>query len=451
MPMTFNRRSMFRAALGMGTVTVGLPLLDCFLNENGNAFADDGAPIPVRFGTYFWGLGFTKYKGLWEAEKSGPLQLMTQTESLKGVEKKVSLFAGFNVLMDGKPNIQHHSGHAGILSGAAPSIAQVFDYPSFDTAVADEIGGGTRFRNLDITPFGSPRLSYSTRTGRAFSTPEISPISLYTRIFGEGFQDPNSATWTPSREAMLKRSVLSSVTAQRQALMSELGANDKQRIDQYFTSLRQMEEQLQIELTKPAKCESCVVPTRPEETARSEEIGVVTRNNKLMADLMAVALACNQTKVFNVVHTGAFAGTYLPGDANAYHLHTHDEPDDPQVGYQKTSAKLAAMSFQGYADFLKSLDAIKEGPGTLLDNCLVFGYSDTGNARLHSNDGIPMVFGGLAGGRHKAGQFIRGDGDPVTRVTLTAQQLAGLPLGEYGKGAMRTTKSITETQIFKAA
>ena len=81
----------------------------------------------------------------------------------------------------------------------------------------------------------------------------------------------------------------------------------------------------------------------------------------------------------------------------------------------------------------------------------MFGYSDTGNARLHSNDGIPMVFGGLAGGRHKAGQFIRGDGDPVTRVTLTAQQLAGLPLGEYGKGAMRTTKSITETQIFKSA
>ncbi len=440
-----SRRSMMRGFLAGGVgVSVGVPLLDCFLNENGTALAADGAKVPIRFGTYFWGLGLTHGPNRWVPTKTGMgYELPPEIASLKGLEKKVTVFSGLRIHLDGKPNVQHHTGHASILSGEAPPQGGQFQHASFDTTLADEIGGGARFRSLECAPYGS-NISYSTRTGKSFSTPEVSPISLYTRIFGEGFQDPNADTWTPSKDAMLRKSVLSAVTDQRQALAAQVGAADKLRLDQYYTSVRQMEEQLSAELTKPAKCESCVVPASPEENPRSSEITRINHNSKLMADLMAMAVACNQTKIFNVCHSNAGSGAYLPGDSKIYHLHTHDEAVDPKLGYQPNSAKLASLHFQGYADFIRAFEAIKEGDGTLLDNCLIMGFSDTGNARTHATDNIPMFFAGKAGGRHKAGQHISAGGEPVTRVSLTAQQLVGLPIGEFGHGAMKTGKAFSE-------
>ena len=92
----------------------------------------------------------------------------------------------------------HWSGHAAILSGIAPLRAGQMDGPSFDTKIADAIGVGTRFKSIEMSANGKP-VSYSTRTGRSFATPEPTPIALYTRLFGQGFQDPNSPTGSRTR------------------------------------------------------------------------------------------------------------------------------------------------------------------------------------------------------------------------------------------------------------
>jgi hypothetical protein len=447
MTMRFNRRSMMRGMLGGAGVAVGIPMLDCFLDNHGKAFAD-GAKLPTRFGTYFWGLGLTPIAtggSRWVPTKVGAdYEITPELESLRKLRDKVSVFSGFRVHLDGKPNLQHWTGQAAVLSGLAPDKIGTFNAPTFDTAMVDQIGGGTRFKSLELTPFGNPKLSYSTRNGQSFNTPEATPIALYTRIFGEGFRDPNDPNWAPDPSIMLRQSVLSSVTEQRKALMADAGAADRVKLDQYFTSVRQMENQLAVESQRPGRAESCVVPTAPGELKRSGQIDVVNANNKLMANLMAMALACNQTKIFNVVHTSATSEAYLPGDTAIYHLHTHDEPVDPRLGYQQISSKLAELAFRGYGDFLTALDGIKEGDGTLLDNCLVMGFSDTGYAKIHSTDNIPMFLGGGAGGRHKGGQHVVGNGDPVSRVALTAQQLAGMKVGEFGVGGMKTAKTITE-------
>lgn len=438
-----DRRSVLRGAVQGLAVGVAIPTLDCFLDGNGLAYAD-GARLPVRFGTYFWGLGLTP--GRWVPTKTGPdYDLLPELQALGELKSKVSVFSGFRVLLDGKPNIVHWSGHAGILSGLAPTKDRVFDGATFDTAVADAIGGGTRFRAIQATPFGNERLSYSTRTGTSFNTPDATPLALYNRLFGAGFKDPNSADWKPDPEVMLNQSVLSAVSEQRKALVAGVGASDRAQLDQYFTSVRAMEQQLAVELQRPARAEACLVPRAPpEDLPRSGRIDVVNRNNKLMAELMAMALACNQTKVFNLVHTSSTSETYLPGDTAIYHLHTHDEAVDPKLGYQPTSSKLATLAFSGFPEFLKALDAIREGPGTLLDNTLVMGLSESGYAKIHSVDNIPMFLAGGAGGRHKAGIHVAGNGDPVTRVSLTAQQLIGMPVGEFGVGSMKTSKPISE-------
>jgi len=287
-------------------------------------------------------------------------------------------------------------------------------------------------------------ISYSTRTGGAFATPETTPLSLYTRLFGAGFQDPNSDDWKPDPSIMLRQSVLSAVKEQRQALMSGAGKADQIKLDQYFTSLRDMENQLAVQLQKPDRCESCVVPTAPKEAPRSASVDVVRANTRMLAKLLAMGLACNQTRVFNFVHTSGTSETYLAGQSKIYHQITHDEPTDARLGYQPETSKLAGLVMEALGDFLTELNAINEGEGTVLDNSLIMAFSDTGYAKIHSIENIPMFLAGRAGGKHKAGQHIATKGESVTRVSLTAMQLVGAPVGEFGSGTMKTARPITE-------
>lgn len=446
MSLRFNRRSLLRGVLGGGAVTLGLPALDIFLDGHGQAWAD-GARLPVRFGTYFWGLGLTDTPAggtRWVPKTTGPgYEITPELEALRPVKDKVSVLSGFRVIGDGRPNIVHWTGHASILSGVAPAVTNRMDAPSFDTRIADAIGGGVRFKVLDASASGKV-VSYSTRTGSAFATPDTTPLELYARLFGPGFQDPNSPNWKPDPSIMLQQSVLSSVAEQRQALLADVGRADQVKLDQYFTSVRELEQQLALGLERPEKCESCVVPAAPKAPAKGASIDVVNANTKTMAKLLAMALACNQSKVFNFVHTPGASETYVPGETKIYHQITHDEPTDTRLGYQIETSKLAGLVMQGLGDFLAELDAIKEGDGTLLDRSLVMAFSDTGYAKIHSIENIPIFLAGGAGGRHKAGQHIAGKGDAVTRVSLTAQQLAGLPAGEFGVGGMRTSRPITE-------
>jgi hypothetical protein len=445
--LPFNRRSLLRGLLGGTGVVVGIPALDIFLDGNGKAWAD-GAKLPTRFGTYFWGLGLTDTPTggtRWVPTKIGKdYEVTPELESIKALKDKVSVFSGFRVIGDGRPNIVHWTGHASILSGVAPATSGKMDAPTFDIQVADALGSGTRFKVLDISASGKTT-SYSSPGGAAFATPETSPLALYTRLFGEGFQDPNSPNWKPDPNIMLKQSVLSAITDQRQALMANLGSADKAKMDQYFTSLREMENQLAIEQQRPEKCESCVIPAKPAETPRAASIDVVNGNTKAMAKLLAMGLACNQSRVFNFVHTEGSSETYVTGGNNKiYHQITHDEPTDAKLGYQIETSKLAGMVMQGFGLFLTELNSIKEGDGTLLDHSLVAGFSDTGYAKIHAIENIPMFLAGGANGRHKAGQHIATKGEPVTRFSLTAMQIAGVPVGEFGTNGMKTSRPISE-------
>ena len=400
----FDRRSLMRGLVGGAAVSVGIPALDLFLDGHGRAWAN-GAKLPTRFGTYFWGLGLTHTPAgtRWVPTRTGAGWDMTpELESLKGVKEKVSVFSGFRVIGDGRPNLVHWSGHASILSGAAPAITGNFDAASLDTRVADAIGAGTRFKALDVSSSGKA-ISYSTRSGKSFATPETTPLALYTRLFGEGFQDPNSPDWKPDPSVMLRQSVLSAITEKRKALLADVGRADQVKLDQYFTSLREMENSLQIQLQRPEKCEACVIPEKPKEGVRSASVDVVNGANKQLAKLLAMCLACNQTKVFNVVHTPGASETYIAGDSKIYHQYSHDEPTDAKLGYQPMTSKLAGLVMQGLGDLLTELDAIKEGDGTLLDHSVVLAFSDTGYAKIHSLENIPMIIAGGANGRHKGG------------------------------------------------
>ena len=108
----------------------------------------------------------------------------------------------------------------------------------------------------------------------------------------------------------------------------------------------------------------------------------------------------------------------LPGSSDTHHTLTHEEPRDPALGYQPKATYFVLKSMEAWAHFVATLDAIPEGDGTLLDNCLVMAHSETSEANTHSVVGLPFMIAGKAGGRMRTGLHISGVGESTSRVGL---------------------------------
>jgi hypothetical protein len=433
-----TRRRVLRGMMTGAAVTVGLPFLDCFLNANGTALAS-GAPLPVCFGSWVAGLGFNP--GHWEPKAAGAeYDMAPELEALSGLKGKINIYSGLNGYLDGKPNVVHQTGYQVCINGAVGAGGGE-NVASIDQAIADVIGTRTRFRSLEVSPAGS-RGSHSRRSASAVNPAEISPAALYARIFGPEFKDPNAADFTPDPRVMARRSVLSAVAEHRQRLLPTVGASDRARLDEYFTALRGLEQQLDLELQRPAPLQACATPDAPQEVAPGTEIETVLKNHKLFMALLAHALACGQTRVFSVEFGGMAA--HKAGDSATFHTLTHEEGTDVALGYQPTVHWFMLRVAEGFRDMAAALDGIREGDGTLLDRCLVMYSTDTGNARYHSMDNIPLLTAGKAGGRIKTGIHVAARGDPVTRVGLTAQHAMGVPVSAWGTESNRTSKPFSE-------
>src|SRR5690348_7733957 len=154
------RRRVLRGLLGGGAVGVALPFLDCFLNEAGTAFAS-GAPLPVRFGTWFWGLGHTPGRSVEDTTAS--LNFLAECKPLDPHKAYINYFSNFNTPLDGRPSAVHYTGWIGCRTGSVPASRDVATsakdvlQPTLDVVIADHIGDGTRFRSLDLSSTGDPK------------------------------------------------------------------------------------------------------------------------------------------------------------------------------------------------------------------------------------------------------------------------------------------------------
>jgi hypothetical protein len=158
-----------------------------------------------------------------------------------------------------------------------------------------------------------------------------------------------------------------------------------------------------------------------------------------MAELLAMAMACDQTRVFAHFLTEPINNVHFDGSSDGHHNRTHDEPN-PQS--EVNSVTIQCMGH--YAAFLSALRAIPEGEGTLLDNCAVLGCSEIGYGRIHSVDDMPIVIAGSAAGAlvqdvhyHSSTQ------ENVSKVILTLQRAMGVVAGEWGTDAARVTEGLS--------
>ncbi len=441
--MKLDRRFLLRGTCQGALAVVALPFLDCFLDSKGKALAATGRPLPARFGTYFYGLGLTKQ--LWIPKIGGKDYEMTgQLKPLEPYRAKFNVFSGLRVPLDDNPNYQHWSGAAAAATGISPTKQSEFDSKTIDQQIADVISHGTRFKSVSASAAGDPKQSYSSLGGANALPAEASPLSLYTRLFGPGFQDPTKGDWKPDPQAMIQQSVLSAVAENRKDVMKNLGAADKARMDQYFTSVREAELQMIAQQQRPEIQAKVTIPDAPKEMVCNNALPNLRAVTPIMARLGALALATDQTRVFNLSVSEPGSQIFMPGDSLGYHQSTHEEPIDPVLGFQPRVAQYNVDTMELFAMLLKELDAVPEGDGTVLDHSLVYAFTDQSFAKIHAVDGLPIFVAGGASGRMKSGFHVAGDSSPVSRVGLTIQKAMGVSLDVWGKGSMEIRQPYTD-------
>lgn len=422
-----SRRSLLRGVLGGAVVGVGLPMLNLFSEQAGSARAASGV-IPRRFGLFWWGNG--NVPATWAPQRQGEDWVLSeQLAGLQAVKHKIAVITGTSVRV---PNtLPHFSGSAGFLSGRPPielSGDHTYAGPTIDQVIAAEIGGETRFRSLQTAAVPGGTISFS---GPYSSNPhESSPHALFERLFGVGFTAPGEERVVDPRIA-LRRSVLDVVGDQARALQSKLGQADIARLDQHLSGIRDLELQLARLESDPPRLDACV---RPDAPAEALDLSTLAQRHRAVVDVLVMALACDQTRVFSHMFSEPVNTSLYPGSSDGHHQLTHNEAgDQPEV------QAIAAQIMVELAYLIAALDAVPEGEGTLLDNTALLASSEVSLGKTHSVEDLPIIVAGTACGNLRTGLHYHSDArESASRVSLSLIRAMGINAGSWGEDDART-------------
>lgn len=423
--MTWTRRHVLRGLFGGAVVSVPLPIFPSL-----QARAEEGV-FPTRFGIWNWGNGMVPSH--WTPDTTGagwtPSPLL---EPLARHVDALSVLTGYEVKV---PNVHpHDSGKLGFLCGIDPNREGLEDPvaygPTVDQLVAREIGGQTRFRSLECGANTDRVISWN---GPNSGNPtEADPVAFFQRVFGTGFVEPGTDA-PPDPTLGLRQSVLDVVTGHAQDLQSSLGSEDRVRLEQHLDGIREIERQIaQLQLPKPPLA-ACVPPEAP-----TSNPAAFKERARLMADLLVMALACDQSRVFTYVFSVHNNDWIYDGLHEGHHRLTHDEQGD-----QPWVREITTQIMTEFAYFLDALRAVEEGDGTLLDHCAVLGTSDVSLGRLHALDEFPALVAGTANGALKTNLHLRTDtSETAAKIPLTLMRAVGARAASFGEDDCYTTDSI---------
>jgi hypothetical protein len=436
-----DRRTFLRGALGAAAATVALPPLELMLNSNGAAFAD-GAALPKRFGVFFWGNGVVNSR--WNPSGTGAGSAWSLSEELaplSSVKSHLTVVSGARVRTSNMRG--HHSGAAGILSGANivpqdpgdANYASTYSAPTIDQVIAERIGGGTSFRSLEVgvdervSTVEGTTLRYLSHNGPDSVNPqEYNPSAVFGRLFGEGFVEPGE-TQVVDPKLRLRRSVLDAVKSDADALRKRLGASDKLRLEEHLDGINDLQIRIeQLEQAAPATGLACEQPGDPGFAPTTDAAGQRARS-RAMADLIVMATACDITRVWSNLFNGSVSGTYYwsVDSQMSFHQLTHDEP-----GNQPKVHGCVMFVMEELAYLLEKLNSTPEGDGSLLDNMVILGTSDVSSGKEHSLNDYPILIAGKGGGALKGDYHHRIFNQNASHSLLSICHAMDVPLPSFG-------------------
>jgi hypothetical protein len=433
-----HRRALLRGMASGSAVFLGLPLLDIMMNNHGTALAD-GTSLPVRFGTFVWGCGIVHRTWVPAVTGTGWTPPATLAPFGGALLPYTSVVTGFNFHQSDPAHIparqmslsNSHDLTTGI-AGGGTYRGQNAPEPSVDTLVANAWKGLAPHNQLCVrvvTAFPY-RGNSSWQAGGANNTFEPSPTAFFTKLFGASVSAPADPHLT------YKARMLDAVAQDAKALSTKLGASDRRRLEQHLDSVRSIERRLQ----DPAGT-GCTPPSKP-----TSDPGDKLLRAQLFADLLAVALACDLTRVFCFEYSANQSESLYPEigfnvhgtSGMGHHELTHDDSTgDTLVG-------ITNYIFRAFGYLAEKLRTTPDGTGNLLESALVLGTSEHANAGAHNNRDHPFLFVGKARGRFRAGLHYRHQNlanEDGGRVLLTAAHAVGVPVPGLGLTAGLTTRA----------
>ncbi len=422
------RRTVLR---GFGA-TMGLPLLDAMIPAATAAAATPAKPVR-RLGYVFMPMGADLSR--WTPEGATLDNLSPILKSLFPVKDKVNVLTNLE-LRPAYPG-SHATSNSAFLSAARAKLTESSDYylgTTADQIAAKEIGQATQLPSLELAmdmmeTVGQCDNGYACvyQNNLSWSTPttplpaEAHPRLVFESLFGAGGSKAE-------RQAALKRraSLLDFVKEDMAALKRDLGPEDRTKVDGYLDTVREVERRIQ-------KAEADVSGNPLPDLDRPVGVPASYADHaRLMFDLQVLALQGDVTRVITFQLARETSNRTYPelGVPDPHHPLTHHGNDPAKIARM---AKINTFHVSLFAEFLKKLDATREGEGSLLDNSLYLYGSGMGNPNKHDHVNLPtLVAGGGASGIRGNRHIHFKEVTPLANVHLTLLERVGVHLEKFG-------------------
>lgn len=439
-----------RAVLkGLG-VTLALPWLDAVGGLGGSALAQPApagaaaaysgvAPggAPIRLAAMFMPNGVNVKH--WDATGQGPaMQLSPTLAPLEKHKQHITVLKGLwnkeALIGDG-----HYAKTANFLSGQRVRKTKGKDLHvglSMDQFVAQQIGGNTPLPsmvlateptrggvdvNVGFTQLYGGHISWSSPT-----TPvpkEIYPRQAFDRLFRD------------AANRQTDRSILDAVLAEANELQGSVGKDDREKLDAYFESIRQVEHRIAALETQGGEQWTPDLVIDPDDLDRPGE-GLPddpTEHIKLMLDLIVLGFQMNKTRVASLMFGNAVSGrnmSFLDGVRGGHHeMSHHQNSEDKLAQYQRINRYFV----EHLAYITGQMAAIPEGDGTLLDHTMLLFGSGLSDGNSHNPRNLPIVLAGGGGGTIRTGRAIDcGEGEKLCALHLSLMQRMGVAVESFG-------------------
>lgn len=426
---SLSRRTVLR---GFGSA-VALPLLDAMVPAATAAKLTAAKPVK-RLGFVFMPMGCDLSR--WTPKSKDTLdELSPILQSLESVRDQVNILSNLE-LQPAYPGT-HATSNSAFLSAAQARQTESADYflgTTVDQIAAQHLGKETQLSSLEMSmdlmqTVGQCDNGYACvyQNNLSWSSPttplpaEAHPRLIFESLFGEG------GTASERRADLKKKaSLLDFVNEDLKSLKRELGPADRSKVDDYLTSVREIERRIQ-------KAEAATRDEALPDLDRPDGVPASYRDHaRLMFELQMLAFQGDITRItsFQLARETSNRVYAETGVTDPHHPLSHHGNDADKI---ERMSKINAFHVSLFAEFLEKMKATPDGGGSLLDHSLFLYGSGMGNPNVHDHQNLPVIVAGGAAGGVKGGRHIRFD-EPtaLANLHLTLLDRAGVKVEKFG-------------------
>lgn len=413
-----SRRLFLRGA----GVALALPLLEAFAFRKPMLAAEkkQDAEAPRRLLCINTTLGLHT-DNLFPKQAGKDYEPSPYLDVIKAYRNDFTIFSGLS-----HPDVDGgHSAEASYLTAAPHPRADSFKNTiSLDQFAVEQLAPDTRFASLVLSSASSRGLSY-TRSGVAIPASDR-PSAIFKKMFVEG--SPAEVKTQVERLAQ-GESIMDTIRSEAKSLERDLGKRDKEKLAEYFSAVREVEQRLQKAQSWAKQPKPVVNAKVPVDVQDSKEVAARVR---LMVDLMHLAFQTDSTRFITFAFSGMNAVPKIDGVSQDWHNLSHHGQDPAKLAELKI-IELEQMKLFG--ELLAKFKATNEAGQSLLDRTIVLFGSNLGNASSHSNINMPVL---VAGGGFRHGQHLAFDpkkNPPLCNLYVQFLQRLGLDTSAFGSSS----------------